>query len=247
MNLCGIGINCHLIDDLLKERNSIIQVVTVNAEAVVRAQTDKKLCHIITASLTTIDGQIPLWLYKWLYPQIQIEKISGSDLIYIVAQWANRTRKKIYLLGGNSLSNFEAVEKLKKMNKGIEIEGFSPPFSPYPFSEQANENIMIKIEQFGPDILFVGFGMGKQEYWAYDNIERLARTGVKMIIGCGGTFEFVSGQIKRAPKLVQRIGMEGFWRLFQEFKWFRLKRLLLSFKIFHYYFKYHVLRRKREI
>lgn len=51
--------------------------------------------------------------------------------------------------------------------------------------------------------------MGKQEYWINDNIQKLEEYGVKMAIGCGGTFEFVSGKTKKAPKLIQTIGLEG--------------------------------------
>ena len=79
--------------------------------------------------------------------------------------------------------------------------------------------------------------MGKQEYWISDNRILLESIGVKIAIGCGGTFDFVAGRIKRAPKWIQKIGLEGFWRLFKEPQLFRLKRLLISFKIFKYYFK----------
>lgn len=239
MKLCGININCPVWTDLLGQSKACM-VVTVNAEAIVRSQHDDRLREIINHSVTTVDGQIPLWLYKLAYPQEKIEKISGSDLIYVLAEWAQKKRKRIFLLGGKESSNQLAVEKLRSTYEGLQVSGFSPQWHPYPFPESIDSDILSHITSAKPHILFVGFGMGKQEFWEYDHLELLKSEGIEMIIGCGGTFEFVSGQIKRAPKLIQNMGLEGFYRLGQEFKWFRIKRLLLSFKIFYYFAKFHV-------
>lgn len=236
MNLCGIEINCHHLDDVLKETGSCKLLVTVNAEAVVRAQKDKKLLNIINSNYASIDGQIPLWLYKARHRGIDVCKLSGSDLIYDLSEWAEKTHKKVFLLGGQEESNKESVRKLKEKYPSLLIAGYSPQYAPYPFSKEHNAKIREQITRFSPDVIFVGFGMGKQEYWAYDNLNYLNAIGVKLLVGSGGTFEFVSGKIKRAPKFIQKCGLEGFWRLFNEMKWFRVKRLLLSFKIFYYYF-----------
>lgn len=236
MKLCGINITCNHLSDLLKHSNKFKQVVTINAEAIARAQKDKKLYDIINNSTTTIDGQIPLWLYKYKFKTKNIEKISGSDLIYDICKWAKINNYKIFLLGGNPDSNQSSQEILKKTYQ-INITGYSPQYSPYPFSQTLNQEIFAFIQKFQPEILFVAFGMGKQEYWINDNIQKLEECGVKMAIGCGGTFEFVSGKIKRAPKLMQTIGLEGLWRLIMEPKMFRVKRILTSMKIFYYFFK----------
>lgn len=235
MNLCGININCHSYNDLVTFSTSPKLIVTVNAEAIVRSQSDSRLRNIINHHTSTIDGQIPLWLYKIKYPNIQIEKISGSDLLFSIAEFAAKEGLKVYLLGGKKESNFGAIRELRKRYPELSIDGFSPEFSLYPFPEATNSLIVEKISQFNPHILFVGFGMGKQEFWEEDNYEILKGLNIKLIIGCGGSFEFASGAIKRAPVAIQRMGLEGLWRLFQEFKWFRFKRLLLSTKIFYYF------------
>lgn len=221
-------------------------VVTVNAEAIVRAHSEPRLHRIIDKNLATIDGQIPLWLYHHAYKGTKIEKLSGSDLIYDICEWASKNHLKVFLLGGNQQSNEESVKNLKKRYDGLNITGFSPIYQSYPFTDTHNENILKQLRQRAPDILFVGFGMGKQEYWAEDHLDHLEDMGVKLIIGCGGTFDFVSGRIKRAPKRIQDMGLEGFWRLASEFKWFRVKRILVSLKIFLLYFKYHILSKSRE-
>lgn len=236
MNLCGINISCHHHDDLVTMSDTSKLVVTVNAEAIVRAQTDHRLKRIINDNVATIDGQIPLWLYRLKYKGQDIEKISGSDLIYSLPLFAEKNNLKVFLLGGNKESNSGAVINLKEKYPKLIIDGYSPPYSLYPFSNNINYKIISIIEDFKPDILFVGFGMGKQEYWEEDNYAILKKIGVKLIIGCGGSFDFVSGKIKRAPICIQNIGLEGLWRLFKEFKWFRIKRLLISSKIIYYFF-----------
>lgn len=235
MKLCGINISCHNKEELLSLTQKPKLVVTVNAEAIVRSQKDNRLRNIINAHTSTIDGQIPLWLYRRKYKGIDIQKISGSDLIYSIPEFAENNGLKVFLLGGNEQSNQRSVVNLREKYPKLIINGYSPPYSPYPFTVENNNLILEKLTKFKPDILFVGFGMGKQEFWEEDNLSLLESMGIKLIIGCGGSFEFASGQIKRAPIFIQNIGLEGVWRLFKEFKWFRFKRLLLSLKIFYYY------------
>ncbi len=163
-----------------------------------------------------------------------MEKISGSGLIFDVCRRASLSGKKVYLLGGMIDSNAGAVQKLKSLYPGLEIEGFSPAFAPYPFKSEVNEDIARRMADFRPDYLFVGFGAGKQEMWIRDHYEMLKDLNVKMVIGSGGTFEFVSGKIRRAPRIIQKIGLEGVFRLLVEPKFFRVKRIAKSFKVFWY-------------
>ncbi len=240
MNLCGIDINRFHADQLLSLPDKAELVVTVNAEAIVRAHECPKLRGIMNAHVTTIDGQIPLWLFRFLYKHVDVEKISGSDLIYVICEWAGRNDKRVFLLGGDARSNAASVDKLTSKYPGLRIGGFSPAYEPYPFTPENGTRILSEIENFRPDILFVGFGMGKQEYWASDCLDALNDLGVRLIVGCGGTFDFVSERIKRAPRWVQHMGFESFWRLFHELKWFRVKRILISLKIFLYFYEHHI-------
>lgn len=238
MNFCGINITCFNREDLLDFSNSPTILVTINAEAIVRANNNLRLKNIINSHKSSIDGQVPLWLFKLKYPAISISKLSGSDLIYSISEYAEKNNYRVYLLGGQKDSNSGSLSRLKNLYPNLVIDGYSPEYHPYPFPDEINCDITTRLTDFKPDILFVGFGMGKQEYWEEDNIHLFTNLGTKLIIGCGGSFEFASGKIKRAPIFIQNIGLEGVWRLFNEFKWFRIKRLLLSMKIFYYYFKF---------
>lgn len=234
MLFCGININVTQREELFKEADKFRHLIPVNAEGIVQAHSNSRLMQILNSNYTTIDGQIPLWLYRFKYPKSSIVKLSGSDIIYDLSEWALSNGYRVFLLGGKKESNDGALKRLKDLYPNIEIEGYSPVYEPYPFSEKNNSRIREKILSFHPQLLFVGFGMGKQEFWIDDNRCFLEDTGVKCAVGCGGTFEFVSGQIKRAPFWMQRLGMESIWRLLCEPRMFRVKRILLSFKIFKY-------------
>lgn len=218
---------------LLKEEDQLKIIVTANAEIIVRANEIDGFRYMLNNSYTTFDGQIPFFLARLRFPNVEFEKISGSDFIYDACRFASREKKRIFLLGGEEKSNNGSIEKIRK-DYGVDIDGYSPPFKPYPFDEEHNRKILNKISEFRPDFLFVGFGAVKQESWIYDNKEYLESLGVKWAIGSGGTFEFVAGKIKRAPKIIQKIGLEGIWRLLAEPRWFRLKRIFISLKIFYY-------------
>lgn len=234
MELCQLKINVMRESQLFETTPGIKHVITVNAETFHKIRKDSRLKQIINNNLATIDGQIPLWLFKCKHKGTSITKIPGSQLIYSVSQWAADNNKKVFLLGGKEPSNALAVVKLREKYR-VSIKGFSPAFENYPFKSETNLRILEQINEFAPDVLFVGFGMGKQEYWIDDFKDELEHTGVKLVIGCGGSFEFASGIIKRAPVLFQKAGLEGVWRLVSEPKWFRVKRLFISFGIFYYF------------
>ncbi|MBD3843802.1 MAG: WecB/TagA/CpsF family glycosyltransferase, partial [Campylobacterales bacterium] len=150
--------------DLLSEESHLKFIVTANAEFIVKANEDKKFHQILNENYTTFDGQIPYILAKRQYSDINFEKLSGSDLIYDFCEMAQQKNKKVFLLGGFEESNRLAVQKLREKYI-IQIVGYSPPYRPYPFEAAHNEMIIENIKAFTPDILFVGFGAVKQEFW----------------------------------------------------------------------------------
>ena len=221
------------IEDVLSESDDLKFIVTVNSEFIVKGNEDRLFRHIINENIATLDGQIPYFLAKSKHPNVEIHKLSGSDLIYDFCRMAKKESKSIFLLGGEVQSNKGSVERLR-LDYQISVAGFSPEYKPYPFERKHNQLMLDRISKFKPDILFVGFGAIKQEFWIDDNKEYLSSIGVKWVIGSGGTFEMVSGKSKRAPKLLQSLGLEGVYRLVVEPKWFRIRRLLISFKVFKY-------------
>lgn len=209
------------------------QVVTLCSDAIVKTNKEKRLFDIANANYTTIDGHLPYKIAQWKNPKVMIEKISGSDFIYDACQYAKDKQWRVFLLGGKESSNKKSVINIQS-KYGIEIAGYSPPYKPYPFDSVTNQTIIDRIRDFEPHIIFIGFGIGKQEFWIDDNRQILEQMGIRLAIGSGGTFEMVAGELRRAPVYIQRMGLEGLYRILVEPKWFRLKRWFDGFEIIRY-------------
>lgn len=235
MKFCNIEFNIlHKKDLFIRSDNETKCIATVNAQFIVLANTDKRYMDYINSHYATFDGEIPLKEAKNRYPEFKdTEKLPGSEIVYDFCQYAKVHSLRMFFLGGYEDSNKAAVRVIKEQY-GIEIDGYSPPYEKYPFSKSFIENCMSRIIEFRPDIIFVGFGAPKQEWFIEEQLNKLNEIGVKYIIGSGGTFEFVSGKINRAPAWISKIGLESIYRLLQELNLVRLKRILYSFRFFKY-------------
>jgi N-acetylglucosaminyldiphosphoundecaprenol N-acetyl-beta-D-mannosaminyltransferase len=250
MIFCNININLENKTALFQPaRDRTMKIInTLNAALIVEANTSRRFFNFLNNGYVTFDGYIPYIVAKFVYrfsfifrnafnwekmSKFDFQKMAGSDIVYDFCEFAKRENYKIFFLGGKTESNANAV-KVIKAKYNIPIEGFSPPFENYPFSDDFNKCCLDRVEQFKPEILFLGFGAPKQEYWIDDNKAILAEIGVKYAIASGGTFDFVSNTIKRAPVFIQKIGLEGLYRFFQEPNRIRYKRLIDSFKFFKY-------------
>lgn len=213
-------------------------VVTVNADFIVTAHKNPRFARIINQNASTFDGQVPYILArKFARPHgVSIEKISGSDLVPELLVTAGHTKKRVFLLGASAESNKEAV-RVAHQHYGVQVDGYSPPLALYPFPADWRDECRTRIAAFKPHYIFVALGAPKQEFWMDDEREWLARQNVEICVGCGGSLDFLSGKIRRAPVWVQNFGLEGVYRTLSEPKLFRLKRLLRSLLIFRYLFR----------
>lgn len=235
MKFCNIDISITDKQELLRKTDGRVKcIVTVNAQIIVYANEDYRLLEFINKNYATLDGEVPLKVARLLYPDFRkVVKLSGSDIVYDFCNYAKRTNSRLFFLGGKEDSVKKAVENVRK-KYGIQVDGFSPEYEDYPFSDDFIKNCQNSIRKFRPDILFVGFGAKKQEYFMEDNQDFLEECKVQYVIGSGGTVDFVSGKIKRAPKWISKIGLEGFYRFFQEISIERARRIGISFKFLKY-------------
>lgn len=151
------------------------------------------------------------WIFKKPIP----EKISGSDFIWEISKFASDNKLKIFLLGGGPTVAERAALELQTKYPDIRIAGV------YSGSSENSEEITRAVQKSRAEILLVAFGAPKQEKWLAENLQK---TTCKVAIGLGGTFDFVSGLKKRAPRWMQASGLEWLFRLMQE-PW-RIKRQL---------------------
>lgn len=177
-------------------------VVLPYSEFIVKAQKDREFRDILNSADFCLCESRGLWLVaKFLGKKIK-EPINGVDLIY-------NLKGRIFLLGGKE----GVVEKVKE-KLSTEIVGIEHGY-------QDLDKVIEKINEKKPEILLVGLGSPKQEKWIYENFKKMP--SVKLAIGVGGAFDFISGRIKRAPKFFQKIGLEWFWRLILQPR--RIKRI----------------------
>ena len=214
------------VSDILPSGDDLKLVVTVNADFVVTSVRSARFRRIISDNYSTFDGQVTWWLAKLLgRPRgVAAAKISGASVIHDLLSFARERAWNAFFLGARSSVN-EASVAIAKNKYGIEVRGYSPPFSDYPMSNTWNADVIDRILEFRPKLLFVALGSPKQEYWLDDHRETLKRAGVALAMGCGGTLDFLSGSLRRAPTWMQSAGLEGVYRLAIEPKWFRVRRL----------------------
>lgn len=184
------------------------QIVLPYSEFIVRAQKDKEFRQILN------EADLSLCESRGLYLMIRAagyglrDNIYGLDLVEgIVTQF-----NSVFLVGGRS----QTVAQLKNKfgGKVLAIEN----------GYQDLNELVGKINKVKPKILLVGLGSPKQEKWIKQNLSKMP--SVKVAIGVGGAFDFLSGQIKRAPKLWRSFGLEWLWRLFRQPR--RLGRIIIG-------------------
>ncbi|MFA6486416.1 MAG: WecB/TagA/CpsF family glycosyltransferase [Candidatus Magasanikbacteria bacterium] len=215
-----------LIKDNIDSANQL-KVFTPNPEFLVKTQGDKYFCSVLNdAGLNICDGT---GLY--LASLGKLKRLTGIDLMIGVCRLAFERKEKIFLLGSASeIILIGAIKNLQRQFNGLEIFGeIGPKFDEkIGMSAIDNESIIQKINASGAKILFVAFGMGKQEKWIHENIGKLP--GVRVAMGVGGSFDYLSGVIPRAPLIMRRVGLEWVYRLVRQPE--RLIRILNATIIF---------------
>lgn len=244
VQIMGVPVDTMTTSNLLEQIGYILnqneqhQIVTVNPEMILLAQHDGEFKQILNNSwVNTADGTGLLWaancknnntivsllkLTKLLFikPNFPIsERIKGSDLVYDIAELASRKNKSIFLLGAAEGIAEKAKFELLKKYPHLKIVG---TYSGTP-SIHEQEKIKDLINDVEPDILLVAYGAPSQEKWIARMLKKIP--SVKLAIGVGGTFDYISGTIPRAPLLMQNLGLEWLYRLLQEPKK-RLPRII---------------------
>jgi N-acetylglucosaminyldiphosphoundecaprenol N-acetyl-beta-D-mannosaminyltransferase len=234
MTFCNLNFGILSKDQLFQSDEKLKHIVTANADIIRLANQSEEYFNILDKAHLTFDGQVPVLLAR-LFSKERIEKLSGSDIVYDFASFAQANNKSIFFLGGEQSSNESAQVQIRNMYN-VQINGFSPAYEDYPFAVETNKRILSEISNCKPDILFVGFGAPKQELWLRDNYSELQKMSVKYAIGSGGTFDFIAGKFKRAPVMIQSLGLEGVYRFLVQPSKMRFIRLLNSFVFVKYIF-----------
>ena len=193
------------------------QIVTVNTEFVMAAQKNIEFRQTINnAALVVADGIGVVWATRFVgFPTP--ERITGTDMLVALAKRCAERGYRLYLLGAAPGVAEQTGVCLQALAPGLQIAG-TYAGTPALAEEDA---IIERIHAANTDVLCVAYGAPSQELWIYRNLPRLPAA---VAIGVGGAYDFLSGRQRRAPRAMQRIGLEWLYRFYRE-PW-RWKRML---------------------
>jgi N-acetylglucosaminyldiphosphoundecaprenol N-acetyl-beta-D-mannosaminyltransferase len=163
------------------------------------------------ADLCLADGMPIVWASRLLGSPLP-EKVSGSDLVLPLARLAADREWRVYLLGGRPGVATEAGERMTR-EFGVRVVGDDAPNVDQEGGSADAEHVLDRIRTARPDLVFVALGAPKQELW----IERFGRhIAPAVAIAVGGSLDFFTGRVRRAPPWMSRAGLEWLYRLAQE-------------------------------
>jgi N-acetylglucosaminyldiphosphoundecaprenol N-acetyl-beta-D-mannosaminyltransferase len=140
------------------------------------------------------------------------ERVAGSDLVYDLCEHAARLGWGVFLLGGAEGVAKEAGQKLEALYPGLRIVGTACP-SPGSLAGEGSRPLVAEIRAAGPDLLLVAFGQPKGELWLNEHLDEL---GVPACAQIGATLDFITGRVRRAPRLLQKTGLEWAYRIYTD-------------------------------
>lgn len=192
------------------------QVVTVNAEFVMRAQHDAAFRVVLDeAALSLADGYGIVWAAGRLGQPLR-ERVAGSDAVPRLCEMAAASGLRVFFLGAAEGVAEEAARRLQQQCPGLLVAGC---YAGSP-AEADEPGIRARVVAARPDLLFVAYGAPAQDFWIHRN---LAALGVPVAMGIGGTLDFVAGRVPRAPRWMRDHGLEWLYRLIrQPWRWRRM-------------------------
>ena len=220
-NILGVGITNatrkKILEYVIKSIENFKKkyfIVTPNPEFLVLANKNLEFKNILNrAELALTDGVGIIVAAKILGRPLK-ERFPGVDLVKSLCKEVVRKPITVGFLGGGEKIAEKTAECLVKKYPGLKVAFAHPEYNFYKNYNDYNGYKRI-------DILFVAFGAPKQEMWINENLDKIP---VRIAIGVGGAFDYISGRVKRAPLWVGKIGLEWLYRLINE-PW-RIKRQL---------------------
>ncbi len=214
----GLPINSLSADEAVETLERLIlsggthQICPVNVDTWLNALADPHLHRIMAGSTLVLPDGMPLVWAAGLLGCPLVERVTGVDLVPRLAELSARKGYGIFLLGAKPGVAERAARLLERTYPGVRIVGTCAPAEENLIRMDHNQ-ILDQIHGANPDILLVAFGNPKQEKWIWMHRKRL---GVPLSMGVGGSFDILAGDVRRAPRWIQRCGLEWAMRLIQE-------------------------------
>jgi N-acetylglucosaminyldiphosphoundecaprenol N-acetyl-beta-D-mannosaminyltransferase len=201
----------HLINESSVGRGG--WVITPNLDHMRRAESDPEFRTMLAeADVVVADGMPLIWASRLQGTPLP-ERIAGSSLVWTLAEAASKAGRSLYLLGGDPGVAEQAEGILKHRYPDLHIAGTDCPEVGFDKDPDRIAQVLQKVLEAGPDIVYVGLGSPKQE-----RLIRQARVGLPHVwwLGVGISLSFIAGDVRRAPRWIQKLGLEWLHRLLQE-------------------------------
>jgi len=148
-----------------------------------------------------------------------VSRVYGPDLMLALCEESKEKGYRHFFYGGAEGVADELAASLTERYPGLQVAGtYSPPFRP--LTEDEDQQVVDLINRSGADIVWVGLGTPKQDFWVADHVGRLE---APVLLAVGAAFDFHSGRKRQAPRWMQRAGLEWLFRLLTEPRrlWYR--------------------------
>jgi N-acetylglucosaminyldiphosphoundecaprenol N-acetyl-beta-D-mannosaminyltransferase len=187
-----------------------LSVFSLNVDQAVRARRDPDFRALLgRGSLVTADGMPIVWLGRAQGVPLP-ERVAGSELVPRLCARCAREGRSVYFLGAAPGVAARAAERLVRMAPGLRVAGIVSPPLGFDRDGAALAAVVDGVRAAAPDVVFVALGAPKQERLIVEHGEAL---GAKVLLGIGGSLDMAAGDVRRAPRAVQRAGAEWLWRL----------------------------------
>lgn len=209
------------------------QVITANPIMVMAALEDPAYMRLMKeADFIVPDGAGVVWASGYVGNPVK-ERVPGIEIMQELLKISEERKWKVFLLGASPEVISAASDKIRQQHPRLQWAGVRDGY----FGEDQDQEVIAEIRAANPDLLFVGRSADKQEPWIAKHKDAL---GVPVIMGVGGSFDVLSGKLKRAPKLFRSLRLEWLYRLIQEP--YRYRRMLVLPK-----FAMKVIREKENV
>ncbi|MDD2437322.1 MAG: WecB/TagA/CpsF family glycosyltransferase [Massilibacteroides sp.] len=211
VRLEGFSVSAAYSIEELPDTKKIVN--TLNAYSWLLSDSNRLFKDALLCSDVILPDGISIVIAAKLLSGEKIKKVAGADLHEMLLKILNRKKGTCFYLGSSDCTLHKIAQKIKKEFPNIEVGFYSPPFKSE-FSIEDNDKMVAAINDFAPDVVFVGMTAPKQEIWIYKNKEQIKHA--KIICGIGAVFDFYAETKKRPPQWLVNLGLEWLGRLIAE-------------------------------
>jgi len=211
--ILGVRVGAFTYETLLEKVDRYIQegrkgmILAINPEKIIKAQSDPALLELLNRAEFPIADGVGILLASRLQGGAIRSRVTGIDTMLSLCRHAAAKGYRVFLLGAKPGVADAAARILQARFPGLQIAGTQDGYF------QDEQAVLEKINRSGAEILFVGMGSPKQEYWILQHRQHLIPA---IFQGVGGSYDVICGNIPRAPQWMQQAGLEWFYRLLKE-------------------------------